>query len=208
MSIPTWYQVSLLTSNLPFVQHIGGGSIDWHFPITALINTLEIVGSTCLTKYNVHFMPGWPLQWWMDLIHLKSGLLIQRPWFGGSAVFMIKSGHLCSVLLSDHPFGYVYFKFLLRIGKQPSIIQPHLQLMLVFSLDSSRHWIFRYPVSSLGGWWPLPQCCPHLGLFIKLGIEIQFLYPDHSTSTWVRSREVSFTIVVDSTQHFVNIHPN
>lgn len=56
----------------------------------------------------------------------------------------------------------------------------------------------------------LPQCCPHPGLFIKLGAEIRFLYPNHSAGTWVHSREEGFTGLVDAdfTQHFDNIHPN
>ena len=103
MSILTRNQV-LLISNFPLGQCTDGGSIDWHFSqflTTALNDTLEIVGSTCLTKYNVHLVPGWLLQWWMDLIESKSCLLgnTAHAHYGGSAVFLRRSTHCCGTLI-------------------------------------------------------------------------------------------------------------
>ena len=61
-------------------------------------------------KYNVRLMPGWPLRWWIDLIHSEScslgdTALVQN---GGSAAFLTKSNHrrgtlvkLSALLCSD-----------------------------------------------------------------------------------------------------------
>ena len=108
MSIPTQNHESL-TSNFPLGQCVGGGSISLHysqFLTTDLTDTLEIVGSTCLTKYNVCLMPGWPLGWWTDLIKSKSCLLgdTAHPQFGGSAVFLMRSTHRCGTLIRPSPW--------------------------------------------------------------------------------------------------------
>ena len=94
---------SVPTSNFR-PQPTRGWWVDWYFsqfPITALTNTLEIVGSTCLTKYNICLMPGWQLQWWMDLIWLKSCLLGDptHAQYEGSAVFLMRSTNWCGTLI-------------------------------------------------------------------------------------------------------------
>ena len=87
--------------------------------------------------------------------------------------------------MESSPLGGARQFLLLRIRKQPPIIQPQLQLTLKVLLDLNGHWIFRHPLYKFI-WWkiprPFPQCCPYSGLFIKLSTEIWFLYPDHSAA--------------------------
>ena len=91
-------------SNFPFGQHAGGGSINWYFSqflTTALTDTLETIGSTCLTKYNVCLMPGWPLCRWMDIIQLKSCLLgnTALAQYGSTTALLMRSNHRCGTLV-------------------------------------------------------------------------------------------------------------
>ena len=48
------------TTILRVLETCGGHFLQ--FLTTALTNALETVGSTCLTKYNVHLTAGWPLR--------------------------------------------------------------------------------------------------------------------------------------------------
>ena len=87
-----------LTPSFPFGQRMGGGSIDWHFLqflTIVLTDALETVGSTYLIKYNVRLTPGWPLRWWIDLIHLESCSLgdTALAQYGGSAAFLTGLNH-------------------------------------------------------------------------------------------------------------------
>ena len=83
---------------------MGGGSIDWHFLqflTIVLTDALETVGLTCLMKYNVRLTPGWPLRWWIDLIHSESCSLgdAALAQYGGSAGFLTRSNHRCDTLV-------------------------------------------------------------------------------------------------------------
>ena len=86
----------------------GGGSIDWHFLQFLTSALTDALGSTCLTKYNVHLILGWLLWWWMDLIRLKSCLLsdIAHTQYGGSTVFLMRSTHCCGTLVRPSTLLY------------------------------------------------------------------------------------------------------
>ena len=101
MSIPTLLQLSC-TSNFLNFQCTGAWFMDWHLlhaQTTIRTAAFEIVGLTCLTKYNVRLTPGCPLRWWMARMRVDSCSSMEAA-HTGSVSFWSTSNHRWGTLVS------------------------------------------------------------------------------------------------------------